>query len=54
MAAPILEVRDLHKNFGAVTAAANINVSFAPGETVGIIGANGPRVNRQAPAKPSF
>jgi branched-chain amino acid transport system ATP-binding protein len=41
MAAPILEVRDLHKNFGAVTAAANINVSFAPGETVGIIGANG-------------
>lgn len=41
MAQPILEVRDLHKKFGAVTAASNINVSFEPGETVGIIGANG-------------
>ncbi len=41
MAQPILEVRDLSKNFGAVTAASNINVAFAPGETVGIIGANG-------------
>jgi len=38
---PILDVRNLHKNFGAVTAASNINVGFAPGETVGIIGANG-------------
>lgn len=41
MAQPILEVRELSKNFGAVTAASNINVAFAPGETVGIIGANG-------------
>ena len=41
MAPPILDVRNLHKNFGAVTAASNINVSFSPGETVGIIGANG-------------
>jgi len=41
MPPPILDVRNLHKNFGAVTAASNINVSFAPGETVGIIGANG-------------
>ena len=38
---PILDVRNLHKNFGAVTAASNVNVSFTPGETVGIIGANG-------------
>jgi branched-chain amino acid transport system ATP-binding protein len=41
MPPPILDVRNLHKNFGAVTAASNINVSFAAGETVGIIGANG-------------
>ncbi|MDH4174219.1 MAG: ABC transporter ATP-binding protein [Betaproteobacteria bacterium] len=41
MTPPLLEVRDLHKKFGAVTAASNINVSFAAGETVGIIGANG-------------
>jgi branched-chain amino acid transport system ATP-binding protein len=41
MPPPILDVRNLHKNFGAVTAASNINVSFAAGDTVGIIGANG-------------
>jgi len=41
MPPPILDVRNLHKNFGAVTAASNINVSFTAGETVGIIGANG-------------
>jgi branched-chain amino acid transport system ATP-binding protein len=41
MPPPILDVRNLHKNFGAVTAASNINVSFEAGETVGIIGANG-------------
>jgi len=41
MPPPILDVRNLHKNFGAVTAASNINVTFTPGETVGIIGANG-------------
>jgi len=40
-ATPILEVRGLEKRFGAVTAAANLHASFAPGETVGIIGANG-------------
>ena len=41
MTPPILDVRNLHKNFGAVTAASNINVGFSSGETVGIIGANG-------------
>jgi len=41
MPPPVLDVRNLHKNFGAVTAASNINVTFSAGETVGIIGANG-------------
>ncbi|WP_420565722.1 ABC transporter ATP-binding protein [Thalassobaculum sp.] len=37
----ILEATDLNKTFGAVTAAKDINVSVAPHEVVGIIGANG-------------
>ncbi|HEY5635810.1 MAG TPA: ABC transporter ATP-binding protein [Burkholderiales bacterium] len=37
----VLAVRDLAKNFGAVTAAANINVEIAEQEVVGVIGANG-------------
>lgn len=37
----ILKVRGLEKSFGAVTAAKDINVDVAPGEIVGIIGANG-------------
>ncbi|MFN0300012.1 MAG: ABC transporter ATP-binding protein [Burkholderiales bacterium] len=37
----VLDVRDLHKTFGGVVAASNINVSVAEGETIGIIGANG-------------
>jgi branched-chain amino acid transport system ATP-binding protein len=41
MAAPILEVRDLGKTFGSVTAARDITVAVPPGQTVGIIGANG-------------
>tara|TARA_B100001564_G_scaffold327733_1_gene310925 strand:+ start:456 stop:1229 length:774 start_codon:yes stop_codon:yes gene_type:complete len=39
--APILEVRDLLKTFGAVAAAKDINVDIFEGEVVGIIGANG-------------
>ena len=39
--APILEVRDLLKTFGAVVAAKDINVDISIGEVVGIIGANG-------------
>ena len=37
----VLDVRDLHKSFGGVVAAANINVKIESGETVGVIGANG-------------
>jgi len=37
----ILEVRDLGKSFGSVTAARDLDVVIAPRETVGIIGANG-------------
>ena len=37
----ILEVRGLGKKFGEVVAAANINVSIAEQEVVGVIGANG-------------
>jgi len=38
---PIIETRGLERTFGAVVAAADINVSIAKGETLGIIGANG-------------
>jgi len=37
----LLETRDLAKNFGAVTAAADINVKINAGEIVGVIGSNG-------------
>lgn len=37
----VLETRNLHKAFGAVVAAADINVQVASGEVVGLIGANG-------------
>ena len=37
----VLEVHDLHKSFGGVVAAANINVVVEEQETIGIIGANG-------------
>lgn len=36
-----LEVRNLNKSFGSVVAARNINLEFAAGEVVSIIGANG-------------
>jgi len=37
----ILETRGLTKSFGAVTAAANLNVAVREGEIVGVIGSNG-------------
>ncbi|MCL2871779.1 MAG: ABC transporter ATP-binding protein [Betaproteobacteria bacterium] len=38
---PILEVSDLNKSFGAVTAAADINVTIHENEMVAVIGSNG-------------
>jgi branched-chain amino acid transport system ATP-binding protein len=38
---PIIVAKGLYKRFGAVTAADNVTVAVAAGETVGIIGANG-------------
>jgi branched-chain amino acid transport system ATP-binding protein len=38
---PILDVTDLNKMFGSVTAAAEINVAINAGERVGLIGTNG-------------
>jgi branched-chain amino acid transport system ATP-binding protein len=37
----LIEARNLEKRFGAVMAADRISVAIKPGETVGIIGANG-------------
>ena len=37
----ILAVRDLERTFGSVVAARDITVSVPPGQTVGVIGANG-------------
>ncbi len=37
----ILEVVEVSKTFGTVTAADKLNVAVAPGEVVGIVGANG-------------
>lgn len=39
--AVVLEAKDLNKNFGAVTAAANINVQIERDSVVGLIGSNG-------------
>ncbi len=38
---PVLEAKSLSKSFGAVVAAADINVKIADREVVGVIGANG-------------
>lgn len=37
----LLDVRDLHKHFGALTAVAGVSVAVAEREVVGIIGSNG-------------
>jgi len=39
--AVVLEARGLNKNFGAVTAAADINVAVERDSVVGLIGSNG-------------
>jgi len=41
MNAPLIATRGLYKRFGAVVAVDNVTVEIAPGETVGVIGANG-------------
>ncbi|MFN0315355.1 MAG: ATP-binding cassette domain-containing protein, partial [Burkholderiales bacterium] len=41
MMATVLEARGLNKNFGAVTAASDINVSIEQDQVVGLIGSNG-------------
>lgn len=41
MKVPLIAATGLCKRFGAVVAADNVTVEVAPGETVGIIGANG-------------
>lgn len=41
MAKPILEIRELVKNFGAITVNAGINLDVFPGEVHSVIGPNG-------------
>ena len=41
MSTPLLEARGVSKRFGAVVAAADLQVSLAPGERVSLIGSNG-------------
>ena len=41
MASPLLEARGLNKRFGAVVAAADLQVDLAAGERVSLIGSNG-------------
>jgi branched-chain amino acid transport system ATP-binding protein len=41
MTAALLEVRDIHKHFGALAAVSGISVTVAEHEVVGVIGANG-------------
>jgi ABC-type branched-subunit amino acid transport system ATPase component len=40
-AAPILEVRELYKNFGGIQAISDLSFELAEGELVGLIGPNG-------------
>ena len=40
-ATPLLEVRDLGKRFGGLTALSGVSFSVGAGETVGVMGANG-------------
>ena len=41
MTAPIIEVRDLSRNFGKLQAVAGVSFDILPGQVVGFIGANG-------------
>ncbi|MBL8379671.1 MAG: ABC transporter ATP-binding protein [Burkholderiales bacterium] len=41
MSAPVLEVRDLHKSYGAIRAVAGVSFEVMPGEIFGVIGPNG-------------
>jgi ABC-type sugar transport system ATPase subunit len=40
-AAPLLEVRDITKHFGAIQALRNVSLAVRPGEIHGLVGANG-------------
>ncbi len=37
---PLVEMRNIHKSFGAVNALVNVNLSIAPGEILGLVGDN--------------
>jgi general nucleoside transport system ATP-binding protein len=41
MPAPVLELRNLGKSYGAVRAVEALDLSIAPGEVVGLVGENG-------------
>jgi branched-chain amino acid transport system ATP-binding protein len=41
MTAPFLEVKDVHKAYGAIKAVDGVSFSVGPGEIVGVIGPNG-------------
>lgn len=41
MSAPLLEIDDLHVNYGGIAAVRGLSLSVAPGEVVSIIGPNG-------------
>jgi D-xylose transport system ATP-binding protein len=39
--APLVQMRDIHKNFGGVVAVDDVSVDLYPGEVVGVLGHNG-------------
>lgn len=39
--APLVQMRDIHKNFGGVVAVDGVSVDLYPGEVVGVLGHNG-------------
>lgn len=41
MAQPILELKDIHKNFGPIQALRGVNLKLHPGEVLGLLGDNG-------------